>query len=76
MILKATRLSSFAVLHRNVPRPEGTITVTHNGKQYTAKKLNDNEWQLTSVSAPREKLVLNRWQMKLAGLLEQVEVKV
>ncbi|MGS6190202.1 hypothetical protein ACVGWG_09255 [Enterobacter asburiae] len=30
------------------------MTVTHNGKQYTAKKLNDNEWQLTSVSAPRE----------------------
>lgn len=25
------------------------MTVTHNGKQYTAKKLNDNEWQLTSV---------------------------
>ena len=24
------------------------MTVTHNGKQYTAKKLNDNEWQLTS----------------------------
>lgn len=52
------------------------MTVTHNGKQYTAKKLNDNEWQLTSVSAPREKLVLNRQQMNIAGLLEQVEVKV
>ncbi|HDP4933644.1 hypothetical protein [Escherichia coli] len=52
------------------------MTVTHNGKQYTAKKLNDNEWQLTSVSTPREKLVLNRWQMHIAGLLEQVEVKV
>ena len=25
------------------------MIVTHNGKQYTAKKLNDNEWQLTSV---------------------------
>lgn len=35
------------------------MTVTHNGKQYTAKKLNDNEWQLT----------LNRWQMHIAGLL-------
>lgn len=34
------------------------MTVTHNGKQYTAKKLNDNEWQLTSVSNPREKLTL------------------
>ena len=52
------------------------MTVTHNGKQYTAKKLNDNEWQLTSVLAPRDNLTLNRWQMKLAGLLEQVEVKV
>ncbi|ELR0680151.1 hypothetical protein R3J08_002568 [Enterobacter hormaechei] len=52
------------------------MTVTHNSKQYTAKKLNDNEWQLTSLSAQREKLVLNRWQMHIAGLLEQVEVKV
>ena len=52
------------------------MTVTHNGKQYTAKKLNDNEWQLTSVSNPRDKLTLNRWHMKLAGLLEQVEMKV
>ena len=52
------------------------MTVTHNGTQSTPKKLNDNEWQMTSVSAPREKLVLNRWQMHVAGLLEQVEVKV
>ncbi|ENJ4023030.1 hypothetical protein AB1D33_002200 [Enterobacter hormaechei] len=52
------------------------MAVTHNGKQYTAKKLNYNEWQLTSLSAPREKLMLNRWQMHVAGLLEQVEVKV
>lgn len=40
------------------------------------QKLNDNEWQLTSVSNPRDKLTLNRWQMHIAGLLEQVEVKV
>lgn len=52
------------------------MTVTHNSKQYAAKKLNDNERQLTSVSNPREKLVLNRWQMHVAGLLKQVEVKV
>lgn len=52
------------------------MTVTHNGKQYTTKKLNDNEWQLTSVSNPREKMTLNRQQMNIAGLLEQVEVKV
>ena len=51
------------------------MTVTHNGKQYTAKKLNDNEWQLASVSAPRDKLTLNRQQMNFAGLLKQVEVK-
>ncbi len=56
-------------------RPRGFMTVTHNGKQYTAKKLNDNEWQLTSLSAPRDKLTLNRWQMHIAGLLKQVEVK-
>ena len=52
------------------------MTVTHNGKQYTAKKLNDNEWQLTSVSNPREKITLNRQEMHIAGLLKQVEVKV
>ncbi|ENR4997034.1 hypothetical protein ACEVQL_005157 [Enterobacter roggenkampii] len=51
------------------------MTVTHNGKQYTAKKLNYNEWQLTSVSSPREKMTLNRWQMHVAGLLAQVEGK-
>lgn len=51
------------------------MKVTHNGKQYTAKKLNDNEWQLTSVSNPREKMTLNRWQMHVAGLLAQVEGK-
>ena len=50
------------------------MTVTHNGKQYTAKKLNDNEWQLTSVSNPREKLTLNSWQMHITGLLQLVEV--
>ncbi|HHE8611285.1 TPA: hypothetical protein ACPFJ1_000410 [Enterobacter hormaechei] len=51
------------------------MTVTHNGKHYTVKKLNDNEWQLTSVYAPRDKLTLNRQQMNIAGLLKQVEVK-
>ena len=51
------------------------MTVTHNGKQYTAKKLNDNEWQLTSVSNPREKMTLNRRQMHVSGLLAQVEGK-
>ncbi|HGL4520459.1 TPA: hypothetical protein ACKE73_003806 [Enterobacter roggenkampii] len=48
------------------------MTVTHNGKQYTAKKLNDNEWQLTSVSNPREKMTLNRQQMNIAGLLNRL----
>jgi len=52
------------------------MIVTHNGKQYTAKKLNDNEWQLTLVSNPREKMTLNRQQMNIAGLLKQVEVKI
>jgi hypothetical protein len=48
------------------------MTVTHNGKQYTAKKLNDNEWQ-RRVSHRASKLTLNRWQMHIAGFLEQVE---
>ncbi|MCW5013533.1 hypothetical protein M7981_23985, partial [Enterobacter hormaechei subsp. xiangfangensis] len=61
---------------RHQRKAGGIMTVTHNGKKYTAKKLNDNEWQLTSVSNPREKLTLNRLQMNFAGLLKQVEVKV
>lgn len=51
------------------------MTVTHNGKQYHASKLNDNEWQLSSVDKPREKITMNRWQMHIAGLLQQVEGK-
>lgn len=49
------------------------MTVTHNGKQYTASKLNDNEWKLSSVDKPRESITLNRQQMHVAGLLAQVE---
>jgi len=51
------------------------MTVTHNGKQYTASKLNDNEWRLTSVENPRFSLTMDRKQMAFAGLLEQVEGK-
>ncbi|WP_313140205.1 hypothetical protein [Leclercia sp.] len=51
------------------------MTVTHNGKQYNASKLNDNEWRLTSVEHPRFSLTMDRRQMALAGLLEQVEGK-
>lgn len=51
------------------------MTVTHNGKQYHASKLNDNEWQLSSVDKPREKITMNRWQTHIAGLLQQVEGK-
>ena len=51
------------------------MTVTHNGKQYTVTELNDNEWRLSSVDKPRESFTMNRHQMQLAGLLEQVEGK-
>lgn len=51
------------------------MKVTHNGKQYHASKLNDNEWQLSSVDKPREKITMNRWQMDLSGLLQQVDGK-
>lgn len=51
------------------------MTVTHNGKQYTASKLNENEWKLSSVDKPRESFTMDRKQMQLAGLLEQVEGK-
>ncbi|EHF4947194.1 DNA-binding protein [Enterobacter hormaechei] len=33
------------------------MTVTHNGKQYTAKKLNDNEWQLTSATGMSKHMI-------------------
>lgn len=51
------------------------MTVTHNGQQYIVKQLNADEWQLALVSNPRDKLTLNRQQMAVAGLLEQVEGK-
>ena len=51
------------------------MTVTHNGKQYTASKLSDNEWKLSSVDKPRETLTMDRAQLAYAGLLEQVEGK-
>ncbi|HCL5268786.1 TPA: hypothetical protein N2G33_000881 [Salmonella enterica] len=51
------------------------MKVTHNGKQYHASKLNDNEWQLSSVDKPREKITITSRQMHIAGLLQQVEGK-
>ena len=51
------------------------MTATHNGKQYTVTELNDNEWRLVSVENPRFTLTMDRKQMALAGLLEQVEGK-
>lgn len=51
------------------------MTVTHNGRQYTVRKVTGNVWRLTSVDRPRESLTLNRWQMHTAGLLDQVEEK-
>ena len=51
------------------------MTVTHNGRQYTVTKLSASEWKLAMVDAPRNTITLNRRQMDLAGLLEQVEDK-
>jgi len=52
------------------------MTVTHNGRQYTVTKMADGyTWQLVSVDKPREKVTMNRWQMHIAGLIEQVEGK-
>ena len=51
------------------------MTVTHNGRQYTVTKLSANEWKLAMVDAPRNTITLNRRQMDLAGLLDQVESK-
>lgn len=45
------------------------MTVTHNGKQYTATKLaNGHMWQLTEIGKPRHKMTFNRDQMINAGL--------
>lgn len=50
-------------------------TVTHNGTEYNVTKLGCGyEWRLTKVSAPRESIVLNYDQMKLAGLLNDAPV--
>ena len=49
------------------------MTVTHKGKQYTVTELNDNEWRLASVENPRFSFTMDRKQMAMAGLLEQVE---
>ena len=49
------------------------MTVTHNGKQYTVTELTDNSRRLSSVDKPRESFTMNRQQLQLAGLLEQVE---
>lgn len=65
---------SFNVQRRGLSA-EIIMQVTHNGKQYHASKLNDNEWQLSSVDKPCEKITMNRWQMHIAGLLQQVEGK-
>lgn len=65
---------SFNVQRRGLSA-EMIMQVNHNGKQYHASKLNDNEWQLSSVDKPREKITMNRWQMHIAGLLQQVEGK-
>ena len=52
------------------------MEVTHNNQQYTVTKLNDNEWKLTSASNQRDSVVMSRWQLHIAGLLEKVEGKV
>lgn len=49
-----------------------TMKVYKNSPDYHAFL---NEWQLSSVDKPREKITMNRWQMDLDGLLQQVEGK-
>lgn len=50
------------------------MTVTHNGRQYTVTKMADGAiYRLVSVEKPREQLTLTAFQMRISGLLEQVE---
>ncbi|END2547697.1 hypothetical protein ABLY41_000286 [Enterobacter roggenkampii] len=40
------------------------------------KAATTDEWaQLAKLAKPREKITMNRWQMHIAGLLQQVEGK-
>lgn len=43
-------------------------TVIYNGKEYKVRQLTPDEWQLTLVGMEREKVMLNRQQMIIAGL--------
>lgn len=50
-------------------------TVTHNGTEYTIAIMADHyHWKLTEVDSPRQSIVLNADQMKLAGLLTDAPV--
>ncbi len=53
------------------------MTVTHNGKQYTVTLMADRlHWQLTEIGAPRNKAMLNRDQMLIAGFGHIVEQSI
>lgn len=50
-------------------------TVNHNGTEYTIAIMADHyHWKLTEVDSPRQSIVLNADQMKLAGLLSDAPV--
>ncbi|WP_239497177.1 hypothetical protein [Franconibacter helveticus] len=48
-------------------------TVIYNGKEYKVRQLTPDEWQLTLVGKEREKVMLHRQQMLIAGLGHVVE---
>lgn len=51
------------------------MRVTHNGTEYTVAIMADRyHWKLTEVDSPRQSIVLNADQMKLAGLLSDTPV--
>lgn len=53
------------------------MNVTHNGKQYTVTQMADRlHWQLTEIGAPRNKAMLNRDQMLIAGFGHIVEQSI
>nr|WP_318385084.1 hypothetical protein [uncultured Enterobacter sp.] len=50
------------------------MTVTHNGKIYTAERMADRmHWRLSEVGAPRNTVTLNRDQMMIAGFGHVIE---
>ena len=68
--LIASRIASRAYVMADamIKARDVIATVIYNGKEYKVRQLTPDEWQLTMVGKEREKVMLNRQQMLIAGL--------